>query len=534
MATILDAFKMILGLDASSFHEEIKKVKDELLDVQKEVNISVNVLKKTEDKKQDILDKSLAKRKKSRKKDTDDRKKEVEDEEKDPWKASEESKKAENEKTNTFVAALSKRLAVAYVAKKTFDVAKEGMLSAADFHRLAASMNDSDINMRIFSNNMELIGGNADEAKVSIASLQDRLSAFQLYGEGAEDLSRQLSYIGIGLRKSNGEMKTSLDLMNDIENYVKRNPKRLNNAMLYGTVSPFISRDMLYAMQNGKKEKAAELANIDQPKAALAQKAIEATKAGTMKLSAEITKKAEEGVEIASEPLSNALDYADKKIKDATDYSKGKINDIDAFFGDLKKKYPVVNSVPYSLMKSQAFRESSNNPNAVSNKGAKGLFQLMDPTFKSFSKGMSDANPFNPEHSAANPFNPEHSDANPFNPEHSTVAYANFMTKLHGLFGGWSQANFAYRGHGESERFDKQGHFTGKVTDSDRQYLADRMTDVTHGQYSYDNRTHSVTNHVSNKIDFHIDGPADVDAINKMLNDRLMVDTGGNNTGMAR
>ena len=493
MATVLDSLKVILGIDSKNYTEGMKKAKQDLKDLKKEVTESPKVLKKAEDEKQKIREKAYSGDKKRRskaiKETNDERIKEIQDEKKAEDEKTKNVNKSENDKTNAFVSAISKRFAVAYLAKKTWDIAKEGVISAADFHRLASSMADSDVDMKAFSNRMQLIGGDAGEAKEAIISLQDRLSAFQLYGEGAEELSRQLSYIGIGLRKSNGEMKTSLDLMTDIEDYVNRNPKRLNQAMLYSTVSQFISRDQMYAMLGGKKKDLAkEYADTSQPKAYLAQEDVE--------LQSKLALKANSKITSGTEEVTGFFDYAKKSVS----------NFIDNKYGN----------VPPKLAKTIVATESGGNPNAISPKGAEGAWQVMPRTFAEYAKKLGIENP------------------NPFNPKHSEAVGSSYLSDLAKQKGGFGQGVSSYNmGPNYTGGHFEQGTYVGNLPRQTEDYLGHILQKLG-GGYSYDSKSGNVTNINGVTMNIHGEGLEAQDVANKVMQEinRLSVDTGGNNMGM--
>lgn len=76
--------------------------------------------------------------------------------------------------------------------------------------------------------------------------------------------------------------------------------------------------------------------------------------------------------------------------------------------------------VPLSLLQSLAAIESSNNPNAVSSKGAQGLLQLMPAT--GVSLGVTD----------------------PFDPAQNASAGASYLASLYRKYGDWNTALIAY------------------------------------------------------------------------------------------
>ena len=68
MATVLDSLKVILGIDSKNYTEGMKKAKQDLKDLKKEVTESPKVLKKAEDEKQKIREKAYSGDKKRRSK----------------------------------------------------------------------------------------------------------------------------------------------------------------------------------------------------------------------------------------------------------------------------------------------------------------------------------------------------------------------------------------------------------------------------------------------------------------------------------
>lgn len=352
MATVLDSLKVILGLDANSFHAEIKKVKNELQEVSKEQKNDPKVIKKAEEEKQKILDKSVLQRRKNRKKETEEvkkeRKKEVDDLKKDSEEVEKTAKKSEN-KSIDLVSSLSKRFALAYVAKKAYDFAKESAITSGEFERLESSMMDSSEDMRTYANQLELVGGNAAEAKDNIVDLQTKLDRFHLFGEGAEELAQSIGLIGVNLYDTTGKMKSALEVMDEVKKYITENPQKLQQSQLYQVVSPFVNRDQFYEMTQSPEQRAInesrarELAKEQQ--GALGQKAVEA---GNL------------------------------------------------FIQEVK-------TIPSRIANAVVGIESGGNSNVISPKGAQGKWQVMPDTFKEYANklGIKNADPFNPEHSEA-------------------------------------------------------------------------------------------------------------------------------------
>jgi len=62
-------------------------------------------------------------------------------------------------------------------------------------------------------------------------------------------------------------------------------------------------------------------------------------------------------------------------------------------YDSLYKAYGELTGVPWQLLRAMALVESSQNPNAISKVGAKGLLQFMDATWREWGHG----DPYNPE-----------------------------------------------------------------------------------------------------------------------------------------
>jgi len=481
MATVLDSLKVILGLDATGFHAEIKKIKQELKEITKEQKIDVTTVKKVEAEKDKILDKAVKKRKVVRKKETTEVKKERKEED-------EQTKAAEKTQTNTLVDVISKRFAAVAIANKVWNIAKEGLIDAATFERLSSSMQDSAIDLKAYSLSMEMIGGSAESAVRGILDLQSKLDRFQLYGEGAEDLSKSIGMIGADLLKSTGEAKTALELMDDVQSYIDRNPQQLTGSQLREVVTPLLGDDAInkfYAMSQ-PKPKRTSLQEIAQSNAKEAQK--------------------------TGKTAQNTIETARGTIQDVKTSIAGAVGDIlnpDNYFQTEKNKAKAksLGSIVEKL------ESNPNDPNKVSPAGAMGARQMLPATFDAEAKEMGIKNP-----------NINDLDTNRKVSDH-------YLEKLAKKFGGQGQALLGYNRKGESTEF-KDGKFVGgKILGESQDYLGNALAMRAPNEYKYDKNTNKVTNILSGMV-INING--DQDSTNKIINEinRTFIDMGSNNTGM--
>lgn len=286
MATVIDSLIVKIGLTSDKFKKQATEVVKGVEEVSKAETKAqqknTETLAKETGKRKKITQKTQKENEQSRKKEIADNKKALETQNKDTEEAVRQQTKAA-ESSMSIPGMIAKRFAPAYIAYKALGMGKELAETSSSVYRLSHSLADSSEEVRTWMEALNLVGGNADEAKNNIVDLQSKLDKFHLYGEGVKELSNVFGNMGVSLYNASGQAKSALEIMEDIGKYVRDNPDHLPQNLLASRVAPAgVTQDMFYLMRNEQRDQIMGSAEIlakrfqDEEKAN--QKAVETAK----------------------------------------------------------------------------------------------------------------------------------------------------------------------------------------------------------------------------------------------------------------
>ena len=451
MATIIDKLLIEIGLTSDKVKAQTKEILAEVEKIKKAEQELTKFSVKQEKTKTEAKTKERKKRTKEAKAEVKEEIEQIEE----TSEAVEQSAK-DTKKSLDFVDVAAKRIVSVWAVKKVMGAIKDATMTSAEFDRLSSSMTSSSETMRMWSNAVELIGGDANKTKNDLVSLQSQLDRFALFGEGAEELAQRFGAMGISLYTPEGKAKTSADLYGDIAEYVRQNPMKLTPSQLRELSGMDV--DTMYLMTRGQQE-FSKIQSQALENAKTQQKNAEASQKIFTQGWASMTQQLGTGAAAVGGGLSS-----------------------------------------YFLNRGIESAESGGNVNAVSPKGARGPMQLMPSTFYEWAGKIGIQNP----------------DIN--NPEQNRAvgsAYEQFLLNRYGGNVGRSLAAYNW-GMGNVDQSDWQK----KMPQETRDYLGNVMVGASGGELRREgsNIRNVQTGDIIINTGPNADPYAIVDAINQRLN----------------
>lgn len=428
MATVIDSLLVKIGLTSDKFkkeaHDVVKNVEEISKAETKAQQKNTETLTKETAKRKKITQKTQKENEQSRKKEVADNKKALETQNKDTEEAVKQQTKAA-ETSLSIPGMIAKRFAPAYIAYKALGMGKELAETSSSVYRLSHSLADSSEEVRTWMESLNLVGGNADEAKNNIIDLQSKLDRFHLYGEGAKELSNVFGNMGVNLYNASGQAKSALEMMEDIGKYVRENPDHLPQNLLATRVAPAgVTSDMFYSMltQNEQRKQTAKAnAKRFQDEEKANQKAIETVK----------------------DVWSTGKSFLGKGFGSVTESLFG-TKTVSELLEESGSKW----GVPSSILKAVGKAESNLNVNTPpSSAGATGFMQIMPKTFAGF--GGTDIN----------------------DPSQQADVSAHLLRNLYDKYGSWEKAVAAYNWKGESTKFGDDLDWKSRLPSETSRYI---------------------------------------------------------------
>jgi len=397
MAEVIDTLLVQLGFKGVG--SEVPKQHDA------ENKKAVDNVEKQEKRRTAVRRKGRKDREKIINEEKKDKDKEVIDDEKNLEEEEEKEKEStkRRKRANLFFKSLTlARVAVtAYASKKLLDFAKSGIKSSAALEVMSESLADTPETLNAWSNALEQLSGNGEDAVSTIANLQSQINEFNTLGTNPEFI-QQLSLLGIS-----PNVKKGSDILDQLHEAIKKSPySKTETATRMAGIG--ISPEMFALLS---RENYAERMTTARERARNANAGSKASQQ-TMEDFRGITLDIEKGIKNFGVDWLNHMSEASKKrlFQDEKKYD----SEIDLN----SKKY----GVPKELIQGLISNESAFNSSAKSSVGAKGIMQLMPETEKQYGGGIEGG--------------------------------THFIADLYKQYGSWDKAVAAYNSNGQNTKFE--------------------------------------------------------------------------------